>query len=89
MVVETAKHSRIPTMTFLLFSVIMSVFSIYTIIDLLAAAAGNYGQNISDMLEIFSGFLTINALIILGITIVIMIVLTIFVALLLTWIMRS
>ncbi len=89
MVVETANHSRLPTITFILFALLRSCFSIYTMFDLLRAAAGEYGSEISDMLQIIAGFLTIEALIILGIIIGIMLALTVFVALLLTWIMSK
>ncbi|MHA2296573.1 MAG: hypothetical protein ACXAEU_22805 [Candidatus Hodarchaeales archaeon] len=89
MVVNVANHSRLPTILFTIFAAIMLVFSIFTMLDLFLAAAGQYGTEIVSYLAAFSGLLSLQAIIILAIVLAVLIVIVFAVALAISWLMSK
>ncbi|MFW9996023.1 MAG: hypothetical protein ACFFD4_28540 [Candidatus Odinarchaeota archaeon] len=88
MVVETAKHGRMPTIIFVIFALIMIVFSIITMIDLFLIAASEYGSEI-DLIAIFKGLLNPVALLILAGVLAVIVIITFAVALFISWLMSK
>ncbi|MHA2296332.1 MAG: hypothetical protein ACXAEU_18905 [Candidatus Hodarchaeales archaeon] len=93
MIVEEAKHNPIPTIVFTIFSIIMITFSIYTMIDLIRAAAGDYiydpdiNQKIKDSLSVIKDYISLQAVVLIILGIVGLIILVFLVSMIVTWLM--
>ncbi|MFW9991252.1 MAG: hypothetical protein ACFFD4_04255 [Candidatus Odinarchaeota archaeon] len=102
MIVEKAKHNPIPTILFTIFSVIMIAFSIYALIDLVKAAAGEYvsdpeiAAKIASSLSVVKdaiqnnlgfNFFSLEAVVIIVVGVVVVIILIFLVAMFVTWLM--